>query len=230
VSPIVQRAKAVGAKILIDGAQSVPHLPTNAREMQCDFLAFSAHKMLGPTGVGVLYGKLDLLEAMDPFMGGGDMILEVWRDHSNWNELPWKFEAGTPNVGGVVGFGAAIDYLDALGMDNIRAHEKELTAYALEKLRGDSHVRLYGTDNLDRRGGVISFNYGSIHPHDIGTLLDQDGVAIRAGHHCCQPLMRDYGISGTARASFYVYNTREDVDALAASLRKAGAIFEGAAR
>jgi cysteine desulfurase/selenocysteine lyase len=227
VREIAQKADAVGAKFLIDGAQSVPHLETRVNEIGCDFLVFSTHKMLGPTGVGVLYGRPELLDDMDPYQGGGDMILEVWRDHARWNELPWKFEAGTPNIAGVVGFGAAIDYLNYIGMAAIREHEKEITAYALDQLRKDPQVHLYGPLNVDQRGGVISFNYGEIHPHDIGTLLDQEGIAIRAGHHCCQPLMRDLGISGTARASFYVYNTREDVDALVSALKKAATVFAG---
>jgi len=224
---IAKKADAVGAKLLVDGAQSVPHLETKVNEIGCDFLVFSAHKMLGPTGVGVLYGRPELLDAMDPYQGGGDMILEVWRDHARWNELPWKFEAGTPNIAGVVGFGAAIDYLNRLGMAAVRQHEKELTAYALDQLRQDPQVHLYGPLNVDHRGGVISFNYGEIHPHDIGTLLDQEGIAIRAGHHCCQPLMRDLGISGTARASFYIYNDKDDVDALMQALRKAATVFAG---
>jgi cysteine desulfurase/selenocysteine lyase len=227
VSEIARKADAVGAKVLIDGAQSVPHLETNVAQLGCDFLVFSAHKMLGPTGVGVLYGRPELLDEMDPYQGGGDMILEVWRDHAKWNELPWKFEAGTPNIGGVIAFGAAIDYLTKIGMASVRAHEKELTAYALATLSKDPQIHIYGPLDAEKRGGVISFNYGTVHPHDIGTLLDQEGIAIRAGHHCCQPLMRDLGISGTARASFYIYNTKEDVDALAAALRKAAAVFAG---
>jgi cysteine desulfurase / selenocysteine lyase len=227
VKEIARKADAVGAKVLVDGAQSVPHTETRVNDLGCDFLAFSAHKMLGPTGVGVLYGRPEILDAMDPYQGGGDMILEVWRDHANWNELPWKFEAGTPNMAGVVAFGAAIDYLKAVGMAAIHQHEKELAGYALEKLRQDPNVRLYGPSDLEDRGGVVSFNYGAIHPHDIGTLLDQEGIAIRAGHHCCQPLMRDLGISGTARASFALYNTREEVDALVQALRKAATIFAG---
>src|ERR1035437_216861 len=183
--------------------------------------------MLGPTGVGVLYGRPEILDAMDPYQGGGDMILEVWRDHATWNELPWKFEAGTPNIAGVVAFGAAIDYLNHLGMASVRQHEKELTAYALDQIKKDPQIRLYGPLDAEARGGVISFNYGAIHPHDIGTLLDQEGIAIRAGHHCCQPLMRDLGISGTARASFYVYNSRDDVDVLMQALRKAATVFAG---
>jgi cysteine desulfurase / selenocysteine lyase len=228
VKEIIQKAHEAGAKVLVDGAQFVPHLPFKLNELPCDFLAFSAHKMLGPTGVGVLYGRPELLDAMDPFMGGGDMILEVWRERSTWNELPWKFEAGTPNIAGVIAFGAALDYLNRLGMPAIRQHEKDLTAYALDQMSKDPHVTLYGPRDAEKQGGVISFNYGSIHPHDMGTLLDQEGIAIRAGHHCCQPLMRDYGISGTSRASFYVYNTREDVDAFVAAVKKAATVFSGA--
>jgi cysteine desulfurase/selenocysteine lyase len=228
VKEIIKKAHAVGARVLIDGAQAVPHLPFKVNDIPCDFLAFSAHKMLGPTGIGVLYGRPDLLDAMDPFLAGGDMILEVWRDHSKWNELPWKFEAGTPNIAGAIAFGAAIDYLSKIGMANIRHHEKEITAYALEQLAKDPHIQIYGPKDAEKQGGVISFNYGTIHPHDIGTLLDQEGIAIRAGHHCVQPLMRDYDISGTARASFYIYNTKEDVDALVAALKKAATVFSGA--
>jgi len=226
VQEIVKKAHAIGAKVLIDGAQSIPHIPAKVTDLQCDFLAFSAHKMLGPTGVGILYGKPELLDAMDPFLGGGDMILEVTREASSWNELPWKFEAGTPNIAGVIGFGAAIDYLEAIGMGAIRDHEKMLTAYALDQLLKDPQLILYGPRDPEKRGGVISFNYGTIHPHDIGTLLDQEGIAIRAGHHCAQPLMKDYNISGTARVSFYIYNTKQDVDALIQALKKAATLFE----
>ncbi|MFA5974588.1 MAG: cysteine desulfurase [Elusimicrobiota bacterium] len=225
VREIAKKAHRHGAKILVDGAQSVPHMPVKVSDLLCDFLVFSAHKMLGPTGIGVLWGKPDLLQAMDPFLGGGDMILEVWLDRATWNELPWKFEAGTPNIAGVMAFGAAIDYLNKLGMDAIRQHEKELTAYALEQLKTIPQIKIYGPLDVEKRGGVISFNFGDVHPHDIGTLLDQEGVAIRAGHHCCQPLMRDYDISGTARASFYIYNTREDVDVLVKALGKAATLF-----
>ena len=227
VREIAGKAAAVGAKFLVDGAQSVPHLETRVNEIDCDFLVFSAHKMLGPTGVGVLYGRPELLDAMDPYQGGGDMILEVWRDHARWNELPWKFEAGTPNIAGVVGFGAAIDYLNKIGMAAVRRHDQELTAYALEELRQDPQVHIYGPLNVEQRGGVVSFNYGEVHPHDIGTLLDREGIAIRAGHHCCQPLMRDLGLSGTARASLYIYNGKDDVDALMQALRKAATVFAG---
>jgi len=227
VKDLAARAHAVGAKILVDGAQSVPHMPTRVKDLGCDFLAFSAHKMLGPTGVGVLWGRPELLDEMEPFMGGGDMILEVWREKASWNELPWKFEAGTPNVAGAVAFGAAIDYLEKIGMEAVRQHEKDITAYALEQLRRDPQVHFFGPMDVESRGGVISFNYGSVHPHDIGTLLDQEGIAIRAGHHCCQPYMRDQGISGTARASFYIYTTRQDVDRLVVALQKAATLFAG---
>ena len=228
VREITQRAHAVGAKVFVDAAQAAPHLPIKVTDWQCDFLAFSAHKMLGPTGVGILYGKPDILDSMDPFMGGGDMILEVTREKSTWADFPAKFEAGTPNIAGNIAFGAAIDYLQALGMDAIREHEIAMTRYALEQLSKDPKITIYGPKDALLRGGVVSFNYGDIHPHDIGTLLDMDGIAIRAGHHCCQPLMNDYGISGTARASFYIYNQPEDVDALMAALKKASKIFEGA--
>lgn len=227
VAEITAAARKVGAKVFIDGAQSVPHLPTRVQDLGCDFLAFSAHKMLGPTGIGVLWGKPELLESMDPFMSGGDMILEVWRDHATWNELPWKFEAGTPPIAGAIAFAEAVAWLERYGMRAVREHEKSLTAYAIERLSMDKRVTLYGPRDVEKRGGVVSFNFADIHPHDIGTLLDQEGIAIRAGHHCCQPLMRDWGLSGTARASFYVYNTREDVDALAEALKKAAAIFAG---
>ncbi len=227
VADIIKKAHRVGAKVLLDGAQSVPHMPVSVKAIGCDFLAFSAHKMLGPTGIGILWGRPELLSDMDPMLGGGDMILEVWREKATWNELPWKFEAGTPNIAGAVAFGEAIDYLSKLGMDNVRKHEKELTAYALDVLKKDPQIHLYGPMDPEVRGGVISFNYGTIHPHDIGTLLDQEGIAIRAGHHCCQPLMRDLEISGTARASFYIYNTCDDVDRLAAALKKAASVFAG---
>ncbi len=225
VQKVAELVDRVGAKFLLDGAQSVPHLPTRVTDLKCDFLAFSAHKMLGPTGIGVLWGKPELLDEMDPFMGGGDMILEVWREKATWNELPWKFEAGTPNVAGAIAFGAAIDYLNQVGMDAVRAHDEMLTTYALKRFAEDPQIKIYGPKDMTARGGVISFNYGTIHPHDIGTLLDQEGIAIRAGHHCAQPLMRDYGISGTARASFYLYNTTAEVDALVTALSKVATVF-----
>lgn len=228
VREIVDAAHRVGALCLVDGAQSVPHLAVNMKEMGCDFFAFSAHKMLGPTGVGVLYGRRDLLAVMEPFQGGGDMISQVFLHEARWNELPWRFEAGTPNIADVIAFGAALDYLTGLGMDAVRAHEKNLTSYALEKLKQIKDILIYGPDDSRERGGVISFNLADVHPHDVGTLMDEEGVAIRAGHHCCQPLMQHLGVTGTARASFYVYNTAEEVDALCRAIVKVQEVFKGA--
>ncbi len=228
VREIVDAAHRVGALCLVDGAQSVPHLAVNMKDMGCDFFAFSAHKMLGPTGVGVLYGRRDLLAVMEPFQGGGDMISQVFLHEARWNELPWRFEAGTPNIADVIAFGAALDYLTGLGMDAVRAHEKNLTSYALDKLKQIKDILIYGPDDARKRGGVISFNLADVHPHDVGTLMDEEGVAIRAGHHCCQPLMQHLGVTGTARASFYVYNTAEEVDALCRAIVKVQEVFKGA--
>ena len=227
VGAIIQAAHARGAVVLLDGAQAVPHLPVNVRGLDCDFLAFSAHKMLGPTGVGVLYGKPEHLEAMDPVFGGGDMIREVWLDHSTWNEAPWKFEAGTPNIADVIAFGAAVDYLSALGMANVQQHEQSLTAYALKVLGAMEDLVIYGPRDAALRGGVVAFNVGGLHPHDLGQLLDAEGIAVRAGHHCCQPLMRTLGVAGTARASFYIYNHPDEVDALARALVNAKEVLNG---
>jgi cysteine desulfurase/selenocysteine lyase len=221
INPIVEIARLAhqrGALVLVDGAQGVPHLPVDVTALGADFLAFSSHKMLGPTGIGVLWGRRDLLESIPPFLGGGEMIHEVDRDRSTYNVLPWKFEAGTPNIADTIAFGAAIDYLQAVGMEAVRAHELELTAYALGQLRRQSDVKIYGPADPVERSGVISFSVGDIHPHDVGAVLDAEGVAVRVGHHCCQPLMRKLGISGTARASFYLYNTLEEVDALVRAL------------
>jgi cysteine desulfurase/selenocysteine lyase len=223
---IVAEARKRGVTTLIDGAQAVPHMPVDVEAVGADFYAFSAHKMLGPTGVGVLYARRELLEEMAPFLGGGEMIRKVTLEGATWNDLPWKFEAGTPNIADVIAFGSAIDYLDALGMDNVRRHEVEVTAYALERLRALDDVTLYGPDDPDQRGGVVSFNYGDLHPHDVGTILDRHGVAIRAGHHCTQPLMRCLGVTGTARASFYIYNTKDEVDALIEGLKAARDFFK----
>lgn len=225
VKEIIAKAKAIGAVTLVDGAQSVPHLPVDVQSLGADFLAFSSHKMLGPTGVGVLYGKLELLNAMNPFMGGGEMIREVWFDRSTYNKVPWKYEAGTPNIADVIGLGAAVDYLEKIGRDNIRRHDEELTAYALEKLSGARGTTIYGPKKPAERGGIISFNVDGVHPHDLGTILDQEGIAIRAGHHCTQPLMRKLGIAGTARASFYLYNTKSEIDFLANGILKAFEVF-----
>ncbi|HEX2294352.1 MAG TPA: cysteine desulfurase [Actinomycetota bacterium] len=224
VRQIADAAHAVGARILVDAAQAAPHLAFDVNELDADFLAFSAHKMCGPTGAGVLYGREDLLEAMPPFHGGGEMIREVWSDRATFAEVPHKFEAGTPNVAQVVGMGAAIEYLEELGMDAVRAHEIELTAYALDRLR-DAGAAIYGPPDAHDRGGVVAFNLSEVHPHDMATIVDQEGVCIRAGHHCAQPLMRCLGVPATARASFYVYNTRDDVDRLIDALDKAKGWF-----
>jgi cysteine desulfurase/selenocysteine lyase len=225
VKEIADLAHSFGAVVLVDGAQGVPHLPTSVKDLGCDFLAFSFHKMLGPTGVGILWGKKELLEAMPPFMYGGDMISSVARDKSRFNELPWKFEAGTPNIEGVIAGGAALDYLNKLGMANVRQHEIEITKYALNKLAGLKDIVIYGPQEAARRGGVIAFNMDGIHPHDLGQILSDSGIAIRAGHHCCQPLMKDLKVMGTARASFYIYNTMAEVDLLAEALVEADKVL-----
>ncbi len=222
---MIAQAHAVGAIVLLDGAQSIPHLPVDVQALDVDFLCFSGHKMLGPTGIGVLYGKRDLLEAMPPFMGGGDMIRTVKLRESTWNDLPWKFEAGTPAIAEAVGLGAAVDYLNTLGMEHVQQHEQELVAYALAQLRTVPDLTIYGPE-ADKRGGVVSFTLGDIHPHDLASILDQEvGVAIRAGHHCAQPLMERYNLAATARASFYVYTMREEIDTLVQGLHKARQIF-----
>ena len=221
VKELTRRAHALGAKVLIDGAQSVPHMPVDVTDLDCDFLAFSGHKMLGPTGIGVLYARPEILEDMDPFMRGGDMVLEVWNDRATWNDVPNKFEAGTPNIADAIGLGAAVDYLTELGMDNVRQHEKALTSYALARFTELEELDLYGPRDVEQRGGVLSFHSSDVHPHDMGTFLDRAGIAIRTGHHCTMPLMRSLGIVATARASFYLYNTEEEVDRLADSVRDA---------
>ncbi|HEY9682503.1 MAG TPA: cysteine desulfurase [Oculatellaceae cyanobacterium] len=225
VKEIAKVAHQHGAVILVDGAQSVPHLPTSVKDWDCDFLAFSLHKMLGPTGVGILWGKASILEKMPPFMTGGDMISSVYREKSTWNELPWKFEAGTPNIADVIASGVAIDYLQNLGMKNVRAHEIEMTSYALKALQELGNVKVYGPLDATKRGGVVSFNFSEVHPHDLGQILNDSGIAIRAGHHCCQPLMRDLKVSGTARASFYIYNTEEEIDVLVKALQGADKVM-----
>ena len=230
VADIVAAAHRRGAVAVVDGAQGAPHMPVDVQAQDCDFYAFSAHKMLGPTGVGVLYGRYELLDAMQPFLSGGEMIRRVRLDGANWNDVPWKFEAGTPNIADVIAFSAALDYLTALGMDNVRAHEEELAAYALRRLRQREELIVYGPLDASRRGGVVSFNYPDIHPHDVGTILDREGVAIRAGHHCTQPLMNRLGVAGTVRASFYIYNTAEEVDALLDGIEKVRTFFGDARR
>ncbi|HCI85772.1 MAG TPA: cysteine desulfurase [Dehalococcoidia bacterium] len=214
VAKLAELAHDVGAVILVDAAQSVPHMPVDVQAIDADFLAFSAHKMLGPTGIGVLWGRLDLLEEMPPYMFGGDMILEVTYEGAKWNDLPYKFEAGTPNIADAFATGAAVDYLSDLGMENVWQHEQELTAYAMEQILSLDNVKVLGPQDSSQRGGVISFVHDTIHPHDLGTALDQQGIAIRTGHHCAMPLVRSYDVVAAARASFYIYNTRSEVDAL----------------
>ena len=221
---LAARAHSAGALVLVDGAQSVPHLPVDVRELGCDFLAFSGHKMLGPTGIGVLWGRYDLLEAMPPFLGGGSMILSVGLRESTYADPPARFEAGTPSIAAGIALGVAVDYLDRLGMAAVRRHERELVDYALRRLRGVPGITIYGP-GVDERGGVISFNVGDIHPHDLATIADRFAVAIRAGHHCTQPLMERLGVVATARASFYVYSQPEEVDHLVEALLAAQRIF-----
>ncbi len=223
VKDITAKAHALGAHVLIDAAQSVPHMPVDVVDLDCDFLAFSSHKMLGPTGIGGLYVKTEILEQMDPFLTGGDMVQEVTYEGATWNDLPMRFEAGTPNIAGSIGLGAAVDYLEALGMENVHRHETEITQYALEALKElAEEFTFYGPTDPARRGGIVSFSSPHIHPHDLGTILDQAGIAIRAGHHCAMPLVRErLGVAATARASFYVYNTTDEVDLLVATLKDA---------
>lgn len=223
---VIKKCKNAGVRILVDGAQSVPHMKVDIQQLGCDFFAFSAHKMLGPTGVGVLWAKKELLEQMTPFHGGGDMIREVHKYETTWNDLPYKFEAGTPNIADVIGFSAALDYLNNLGMDYVRNHEIELTKYALDKMSAIKGIKVYGTKDISKRGGVISFNFADIHPHDLATIIDEDGVAIRSGHHCAQVLMERLDVAATSRASFYIYNTKEEVDVLIKSLDRAARLFK----
>ncbi len=244
INPVAELAKlahAQGALILIDGAQSVPHMPVSVQELGCDFLVFSLHKMLGPTGVGVLWARRKILEAMPPFLGGGSMIGLVKLTSFTTNELPFKFEAGTPNIADVIASGAAINYLNNIGMQAIREHEIELSKYALQKFAEfasykngsagdkDDELVLYGPRDVNKRGGVFAFNFGDIHPHDIGQILGDEGIAIRAGHHCCQPLMRELNVQSTARASFYLYNTKEEIDKLFSALGHARKVLGHAA-
>ena len=212
IKEIIKIAKSVGAKTIIDAAQSVPHMPIDVSDLDCDFLAFSGHKMLAPTGIGVLYGKKELLESMPPYQKGGDMILEVTYDKSTWNEIPFKFEAGTPNIAGAIGLSAATKYLMEIGMQNIREHEIEITKYAYSNLMNIDGIEILGPEDIDIRAGLISFNIPNIHPHDLGTFLDSKGIAIRTGHHCAMPLIKKLGSHSSARASFYIYNTNKEVD------------------
>jgi cysteine desulfurase / selenocysteine lyase len=224
VAEIVRRARAAGALTLVDGAQAVPQMPVDLRAIDADFYAWTGHKALGPT-VGLLHGRRELLKEMRPFLGGGHMISRVEREHSTWNELPWKFEAGTNAIAEAIGLGAAVDYLSAVGMEAVRAHERELTAYALERLPEVAGITLFGPRDLDRRGGVVPFTIEGMHPHDIAELCDREAVCVRAGHHCAQPLMRVLGVGATARASFHVYNSRDDVDRLVHALQGAREVF-----
>lgn len=221
IGEIVQKAHAVGARVLLDGAQAVPHMPTNVQAFDCDFLAFSGHKMLGPTGIGVLWGRKEILAAMPPFMTGGDMIKRVGFEDADWNDLPWKFEAGTPAIVEAIGLGAAVDYLTNLGMHHVRQHEIALTTYALQRLSQVEGLRIYGPHEPTSRGGAIAFTLGDIHPHDVASVLDGEGIAVRAGHHCTMPLHAKLGLLATTRASFYIYNLPQEVDRLVEGLDKA---------
>ncbi|MFW8052684.1 cysteine desulfurase [Vagococcus fluvialis] len=214
IKELVKLTHEVGAVFVVDGAQSVPHMAVDVVDLDADFYAFSGHKMCGPTGIGVLYGKQELLEKMDPIEFGGEMIDFVYHDHSTWTELPWKFEAGTPNIAGAIALGSAIDYLTEIGMENIHQHEEELVAYVLPKLQAIEGLTIYGPQDPKKHTGVIAFNIDAVHPHDASTALDMEGVAVRAGHHCVQPLLNYLGVQSTARASFYFYNTKEDADRL----------------
>lgn len=227
VADLAAAAHAAGALVVADACQSVPHLPTDVTSLGVDFLAFSAHKMLGPTGIGVLWGREELLSELPPFLGGGEMILDVRKDGFTPNDIPWRFEAGTPPITEAIGLGAAVAYLQAVGMDAVRAHEIELTAYALDALRyrfGDG-IRIFGPAEAEDRGGIVSFAFGDVHPHDVSQILDQYGVCVRAGHHCAKPLMRRLGVNATARASFALYNDRHDVDTLVDALDAAQKFF-----
>lgn len=222
---IAAQAHAVGAVVVVDGAQLVPHSPVDVSALGADFLAFSGHKMLGPTGIGVLWGRRERLEEMEPFETGGEMIADVTLTDASWAPVPHRFEAGTPPIIEVIGLAAAIDYLEGLGMDRVEEHDRELTGYALRRMSEVPDLTVFGPVDLERRGGVISFTLGDVHPHDLATILDQAGVSVRAGHHCAKPLTRSLGVAATARASFYVYNTPDDVDALVESLEKARSLF-----
>ena len=223
---IIEKCKAAGVLTLIDGAQAVPHMKVDLDTLGCDFFAFSGHKMLAPTGVGILWVRKSVLQTMNPFHGGGDMIREVHKYETTWNDLPYKFEAGTPNIADVIGFGAAIDYLTKIGMDNVRQHEIELTKYAMERFAKIPGLQIYGTKDIAKRGGVISFNFADVHPHDVADIIDKEGISLRSGHHCAQVLMERLNVAATSRASFYIYNTKEDVDALIDSLNIVAKVFK----
>ncbi len=226
VAKLCSMARKAGATTLIDGAQSVPHMPVDVGAIGPDFYAFSGHKMLGPTGIGALVARKGILEEMDPFQTGGEMIRDVFDDHSTWNDVPYKFEAGTVNIADAIGLGAAVDYLEAIGMERVRDHELRLLDYAFKELASVRGLKIYGPTETRSRAGVISFNYADVHPHDLATILDEEGIAIRSGHHCAQPLMRWLDVPATSRASFYIYNAQDDVDALKAGIVKAGGLFK----
>jgi cysteine desulfurase / selenocysteine lyase len=229
VEAIVERAQSAGARVLLDGAQAAPHLPVDVAALGVDFYAFSGHKVGGPTGIGVLYGRREVLEPLEPFFGGSEIIREVWLDRVTWNDLPWRFEPGTPPIAGAVGLGAALEYVERLGRETIRRHDTALVAEALARLGEVEDLEVYGPRDAGSRAGVISFNLPGVHPHDLAAALDEDGVAVRAGHHCAQPLMRRLGVAGTARASFFVHTGADDVLALADALRRAREVL-GAGR
>src|SRR5213594_2905975 len=226
IREMIRDAHKHDSRVLVDAAQSVPHMPVDVQDLDCDFLAFSGHKMCGPTGIGVLYAKRDLLEKMEPYQGGGEMIREVHLYEASFKDPPFKFEAGTTDISGAIGLGAAVDYLSKVGLRNIRNHERDLTAYALDALRKLKGMRIYGPADSDTRGGVISFNLADIQAHDMASLLDEDGIAVRSGHHCAQPLMERLGVAATTRASFYLYNTEGEIDRLVESLGRAGRVFK----
>ncbi|HEY4845345.1 MAG TPA: cysteine desulfurase [Candidatus Dormibacteraeota bacterium] len=225
IKAITAAAHAAGALVLVDGAQAVPHMPVDVQDLGVDFYAFSGHKMCGPTGIGVLWARRAILEAMPPFLGGGDMIKRVKLNEATWNDLPWKFEAGTPSVAEGIGLGAAVDYLGQFGMERVRSHERTLVDYAMEKLQEIPGITLYGPRDPEIHGGAISFTLPNIHPHDLATLVDREGIAVRAGHHCTQPLMDRLGVPATTRASFYIYNRVDEVDQLVSGIQKAQKVF-----
>jgi cysteine desulfurase/selenocysteine lyase len=220
---LIHAAKSVGARVLIDGAQSVPHMPVDVRDLDCDFLAFSGHKMCGPTGIGVLYAKEELQEVMDPFQGGGEMISKVFYDHATWAEIPHKFEAGTPDISGAIALGVAVDYLSKIGLQDIHDYEVQLTDYTIRRLSEISGLKIHG--RTKERGGAVSFELDGVHPHDVAHFVDKDGIAVRAGHMCAQPLMRKRGVAALSRASLYFYNTRDEIDRLVESVQRVKEYF-----
>src|SRR2546428_804966 len=226
IRELAREADKYGCHVLVDGAQSVPHMPIDVQDLECDFLAFSGHKMCGPTGIGVLYGKRELLQHMEPYQSGGEMIREVHLYEATFKDPPFKFEAGTTDIPGATGPGPAADYLTKLGLRNVRDHEREITKYALEALGEVKSLKMYGPTDPETRGGVASFNLADVHAHDMASMLDEDGVAVRSGHHCAQPLMERLGVAATTRASVYLYTTKEEIDRLVASVERAGRVFK----